>query len=186
MAIWGRSRRIPATIRGKRSAASSTPLLWGSGTPVASPGGTFTSGGTTPANATGVNDSLLATWGSTVANDTASLTVEGFNAQAAIGQPAPIGLLSVTVHQWTSNASRVVSATAQLTDNGVPFGTPQNLTITSTAGNFDTLAFGGVTWAQLANLGVKITYVRYNDVLVSNQSVDAVSIQVAYGPAPLP
>lgn len=160
---------------------ANTGNLWASGTPAVDPAGSFTSGGTSPANAAGLNDGINATWGSGDAAAVAWIEPSGFGIQEAIGsQPSSIDSVDVTVYQYVSNVTRITSITAQLTSGGALIGAPQNLSIDATIGQSDVVSFPGVTWAQLADLGVRITFTRYNDVSVSNQHVDAVAVDVAY------
>lgn len=163
-----------------------TSTLWASGTPAVIPSGAFSSGGTNPSNATGVNDAVYATWGSSVAFDTASIEVAGFGAQTAIGsEPPGVDQVAVTVFWQSSNSTRLTSAVVALTDgSGNAITTEQNLTLTSSVGNSQTLVFAGITWAQLATLGARVAFERYNGVSVSNQQVDAVNIVVSYSLPP--
>ena len=84
----------------------------------------------------------------------ASLTTSGYGAQAAIGAPpSSIDSVAVTVHWYTSDTGGQ-TVTAQLVSGGTPFGTAQTLTPSTDSGNSETVTFTGVTWAQLADLGV--------------------------------
>ena len=84
----------------------------------------------------------------------ASVTTSGYGAQAAIGAPpSSIDSVAVTVHWYTTFTSGQ-TVTAQLVSGGTPFGTAQTLTPSTDSGNSETVTFTGVTWAQLANLGV--------------------------------
>lgn len=89
-----------------------------------------------------------------LAQDPASLTTSGYGAQAAIGAPpSSIDSVAVTVHWYTTFATGQ-TVTAQLVSGGTPFGTAQTLTPSTNSGNSETVTFTGVTWAQLADLGV--------------------------------
>lgn len=84
----------------------------------------------------------------------ASVTTSGYGAQAAIGAPpSSIDSVAVTVHWYTSDTGGQ-TVTAQLVSGGTPFGTAQTLTPSTDSGNSETVTFTGVTWAQLADLGV--------------------------------
>ena len=86
----------------------------------------------------------------------ASVTTRGYGAQAAIGAPpSSIDSVAVTVHWYIDGyTTDAVTATAQLVSGGTPFGTAQTLTPSTNSGNSETVTFTGVTWAQLAYLGV--------------------------------
>ena len=161
---------------------ATTGVLWATGTPAVSPGGSWTSGGGSPTNAVGPNDGVQAQWGFNSVPDAVSwIEPAGFGAQTAIGtEPGSIDQVAVTVWSSSSNTSRIVSITAQLTSSGTPIGSPQSLTGSTSTTNFQTLNFTGVTWADLANLGVRVTFTRYSGGSLVNARVDTVAIDVTY------
>ena len=107
------------------------------------------------ANAVGGPDGTFAV-ATLPTGSSASVTTSGYGAQAAIGAPpSSIDSVAVTVHWYIDGyTTDAVTATAQLVSGGTPFGTAQTLTPSTNSGNSETVTFTGVTWAQLANLGV--------------------------------
>lgn len=160
-----------------------TGALWASGTPAT----TQTAGSWANAtNATGANDGNTAVWTSTGSGASATITLAGYNVQNAIGtQPQSIGDVTVDAYAWCTQSTRMSSYTCQLTVNGTPVGSAQNFTKSTTVGTHQVFTFTGLglTWAQVATLGVRITYTRGAVTTASNGVVDAASVNVAYVPA---
>lgn len=147
--------------------------------------GTPSTTGTTWANTTnvnGTNNAAFATWTSSSSGASGSITPSGYGAQAAMGGSAPVSVdsVDVTVYAYVSNATRVSSISVQLTDGGTPIGSPQTMTKSTTSTNNQKFTFTGVTWAQLANLGVRITFTRGGVTTQSICYVDAAPLTVTY------
>jgi hypothetical protein len=160
---------------------ATTGVLWGSGSPVT----TQTAGSWTGAtSATGANDSAFASWTSTGSGASATIRVEGHGAQSAIGAtPASVDQVDVTVYGYVSNTSRIPTIAVQLTDSGTLIGSPQTMTATTTTTNSQTFTFTGVTWSNLANLGVRVSFTRAGVTQSATANVDAVGVNVTYAPA---
>lgn len=162
--------------------SQNTGALWGSGTPVTTQTAGSWSGVT---NAVGPNDATRATWTSTGNGANGTIRVEGFAAQAAIGsQPDSVDSVAITVYGYVTNATRVPTIAVQLTSAGTLIGTPQSMTPSTSTTNSQTFTFTGVTWAQLANLGVRVSFTRAAVTTAGNGLVDAISANVTYTPAP--
>lgn len=162
---------------------SSTSDLWASGTPTtAQSNGSWSN----PTNATGVNDALRAQWTSTGSGATGSIIPAEFGAQAAMGGSAPqsIESVDVTVYGYVTNTTRMASIAVQLADGGVVFGTAKTMTKSTSTTFSQTFNFTGVTWAQLANLGVRVLFTRGSVTTAANGLVDAVKIKVNYTAPP--
>lgn len=160
-----------------------TGALYASGTPTT---GQSNGSWATPTNATGAPNAARAVWTSTGSGATGWIIPAGYGAQAAIGSaPASVDQVSVTVYAYTSNTTRMASIAVQLTDNGTLFGSPQTMTKSTTTTFSQTFTFTGVTWAQLANLGVRVLYTRGAVTTSATGNVDAISIDVTYTPTSL-
>lgn len=158
-----------------------TSTLWASGTPATTQTAGTWAGAT---NATGANNATYAGWTTTTANSSATITPAGYGAQAAIGsQPTSVDQVAVTVYVHVTNITRLPTISVQLTDAGTPFGTPQTITASSTTTYSETKVFTGVTWAQLANLGVRVSFTRNNATQTVTGNVDAIGTVVSYTPA---
>ena len=161
---------------------ATTGVLYGSGTPV-----TTASNGSwaTTTNATGAPDAARAVWTSSGSGANATIRVEGHGAQSAIGAtPSSVDQVSVTVYAYVNNTARIPTIAVQLTDGGTLIGTPQTMTASTTTTFSQTFNFTGVTWAQLANLGVRVSYTRAANTQSATANVDAVGIDVTYTPDP--
>lgn len=112
------------------------------------------------------------------AGSSASVTTSGYGAQAAIGAPpSSIDSVAVTVHWYTTDATDQ-TVTAQLVSGGTPFGTAQTLTPSTDSGNSETVTFTGVTWTQLANLGVQVRI--DTESFIADLRLDAQTVVVNY------
>ena len=161
------------------STSGSTATLFASGTPTTAQSGTGS--WTNPAQSSGTNDGLFATFTSTTANETGTINPTGFGAQAAIGsQPTSVDSVAVTVFSWEAQTARWTSVTAQLFDGSTPLGSSQSLTLSSTTTNSQTITFTGVaTWANLANLTVRV--IATKAVATSSTfNLDAVGVVVNF------
>jgi peptidoglycan hydrolase-like protein with peptidoglycan-binding domain len=161
---------------------ATTGVLWASGTPVETDS-TGSAPWFMPTNATGANNAADAIWGTSVTLATGTLLVEGYDAQTVIGaEPDSVDSLSVTVYGYVSNNSRMPTIAVQLADGGTLFGTPQAMTPSTSSSNSQTFVFTGVTWAQLADLGVHVSFTRNSFAAYTTGHVDAVSVDVSYTP----
>ena len=159
---------------------ATTGVLYGSGTPV-----TTASNGSwaTATNAVGAPDAARAVWTSSGSGANATIRVEGHGAQAAIGAtPTSVDQVSVTVYGYVNNTARIPTIAVQLTAGGTLIGTPQTMTASTTTTFSQTFTFTGVTWAQLATLGVRVSYTRAANTQSATANVDAVGIDVTYTP----
>ena len=162
------------------AAQETTGVLWASGTPTtAQSAGSWTNA----TNATGANNAGFATWTSTGSGATGSIIPAGYGAQTTIGtEPASVDSVAVTVYGYTTNTTRMSSIAVQLANAGTVFGTAQTMTKSTTTTYSQTFTFTGVTWAQLANLGVRVLFTRGAVTTSANGLVDAVKIDVTYTP----
>lgn len=154
-----------------------TSALWASGTPTVNTGGSSVQW-VGAANATGVNNAVYATWAPTTLV-TGWLETAGYNVQAAIGEQ-PLSIDSVVVTLYAHGATnRYGSKRVQLTSGGALIGSALTGTVSATAGASQTFTFSGVTWAQLATLGVRHS-ISKTATNASTWSVDAIRVEVNY------
>ena len=159
---------------------ATTGVLYGSGTPV-----TTASNGSwaTPTNAVGAPDAARAVWTSSGSGANATIRVEGHNAQTAIGAtPTSVDQVAVTVYGYVNNTARIPTIEVQLTSGGTLIGSAQTMTASTTTTYSQTFNFTGVTWSQLANLGVRVSFTRAANTQSATGNVDAVGIDVTYTP----
>lgn len=155
---------------------AATSTLWASGTPTTS-GTTWA----TTTNATGANNATFATWTSSTSGATGYINLSGYGAQTAIGsQPTSVDSVAVTVYHYENNTSRIPTVTVQLLNGTTLIGTAQAATVTTTTTNSQTFTFTGVTWAQLASLGVRVSATRAAVTQSAVFNVDAVRVVVNY------
>ena len=135
------------------------------------------------ANATGSTAGTVATWTSTGSNATGTLELTGYDGQSMVGGVEPYSIDSVTVDlaEYVTNATRVPTITAQLFSGGTAIGSPVSLTATTTTSNVQTITFPTApTWAQCADLRVKIVFTRGAVTTAGNGRVDYVGMRIDY------
>lgn len=110
-------------------------------------------------NATGSVTGTYATWTDDVNGSTATLELKDFAAQAAVPAGSTVNSVTFTIRHGETPAARIASATAQAYPAGSPSGSPQALTVAA-AVHDDTVTFSGLTWADLADLRVRVTLAR--------------------------
>lgn len=160
---------------------TTTGVLWASGTPATS--------GTTWANptyATAANDAARATYTTSTSGAVGYIGCSGYGAQAAIGsEPASVDGVAVTVYGFVNTVARWTSMTVGLFDGSTQVGSSQTMTLTTTTTNSQAFTFTGVTWANLANLTIRVTGTK-TGTQSGIMSVDAVKCVVAYTPGSVP
>lgn len=132
------------------------------------------------ANAQGSTTGTYATWASTTRSASATVELSTFGAQSSgPGSQDTINSVTVTVRHLESNTTVINSVTAQLYSGATAIGAAQTLT-RATAVREDTFTISGVTYAQLADLRVRVTSARSNSTTSATQSVDSVRLSVDY------
>lgn len=160
---------------------ATTAALWASGTP-STTGTTWAN----PANAAGANNAGFATYTTATSGAVGTISCAGYGAQTAIGtQPESVDSVDVTVYGYVANTSRWTSVTVQLLDGSTPIGSAQTMTKSTSSTNSQTFTFTGVTWAQLANLGVRVTSTK-SGTTSSVSYLDAAKIVITYSPVIAP
>lgn len=139
---------------------------------------------TTTTNAVGSTTATFAGWAPTTGGATGYIQLGTYGAQAATNggvQPTSVDSVVATVRfHVTSATARWTSITAQLYDGAsTAIGAAQTLTLSTTATNEQAVTFTGVTWAQLANLNVRVTGVK-SGTQASTLNVDRVGVVVNY------
>lgn len=136
------------------------------------------------AYALGPTDGFRTRWSYAVAGAHGTIVVGGYDFQTVIGAaPASIDSITVDLNHYIIGGGRIVSASIQLTDGTTPIGAPQAVTLRANP-TTDTFTFPGVTWSQLANLGVAVTFNRGGTTLSASAYVDSVVAEVTYTAAP--
>lgn len=142
--------------------------------------GTTGSTWTNTTNATGTNDAARATFTTATAGAIGTIDLGGFGAQTAIGAtPASVNSVVATVYAYVANTARWTSMSVSLFDGTTQIGAPQTFTLTTTTTNSQAFTFTGVTWANLANLEVRVSGTKSNTTS-STMNVDAVNVVVNY------
>jgi hypothetical protein len=109
--------------------------------------------------AVGSGTGTYTTWTSSAAGAAATLELSGFGAQAAVPSGSTIDGASVKVRHSEDPAAQVTSITAQAYDGTSPIGSPQALTVSASV-HEDEVALPALTYAQLADLRIRLTATR--------------------------
>jgi hypothetical protein len=158
--------------------SSNTSTLYASGTP-STTGSTWT----TVTNATGAPNAARAVFTNAASGGVGTINCAGYGAQTAIGAtPASVNRVDVTVYGYVATVARWTSMTVGLFDGSTQVGTSQTMTLTTTTTNAQAFTFTGVTWANLANLTIRVTG-THSGTTSSTMNVDAVGVVVNYTPA---
>lgn len=140
----------------------------------------------TTTNATGTNNATVATYSTSTSGAVGFIILDTFGAQADLGStiPASVDQVAVTVWGFVNTVARWTSMQVSLWDGTTQLGTTQTFTLTTTTTNSQTFNFTGVTWANLANLRVRVTGTK-TGTQAGVMSVDAARVVVTYTPLAL-
>lgn len=143
----------------------------------------FTGTWATTASATGRAQSTYATWTSASALATATLELSAFDLQSRVPSGATITGVRVRVRHATSSNTLISAATARLYTGTTARG-PGTVTLTRTANTVTedefTVTSTLPTWAELADLRLRVVYSKSASSTSSTAYVDAVRIEVLY------
>lgn len=141
--------------------------------------GTWDGTWTNPGNAAGAPNAAMAAWTNTTRRGTNALEMSGYGAQTAVGDAtAVIDSVAVAVtHNETSTS--ILSATVALYNGTTLVGAAQTLTMSATTATH-TLTFTGLAYAALADLRVRVTYLRTNVTTSVTGNIDAAGVTVTY------
>lgn len=155
---------------------TTTTQAFASGTPVVSPSAKWT----TPTNATGSSTSTaVATYTTAISAEVGTIQLAGY--AMSTSTMGAINSVAVQVWSYVTATNRWTSASVQLLDSvGVAIGAAQTLTLSATTTNNQTLAFTGVTTAQIA-AGIQVKLSATKSGTTSNAfNVNAVGVTVDY------
>lgn len=111
------------------------------------------------AGAVGSTQGDYATWTDSGAGTSATLELATFNAQAAVPAGSTVNDVKMVIRHGDSPAAAVASVTAQAYSGAAPVGAPQALTVAD-APHDDVVTFTGLSYADLADLRVRVTVTR--------------------------
>lgn len=136
-------------------------------------------------NATGSSNGVFADWSNVSSGAVGTLELTGYNGQTAMGgvEPQSVDAVSARIWNYVSSTSRITAATAQLFSGAVAIGSPVTVTRTTTTTNNQLITFPTApTWAQCADLRVRIVYTRGSVTTAGNAFVDAAALSIDYTP----
>lgn len=110
-------------------------------------------------NATGSGQGTYATWTDSGTGSSATLELATFGAQAEVPSGSTVIQVTCVVRHGETPVAGVASVSAQAYSGTTPVGSAQPLT-KADAVHEDTVTFTGLTWADLADLRVRVTATR--------------------------